>query len=342
MSTRISAAKCKHLQTLSTEGGIIGAAAMDQRGSLKGAISQCKGIAKNEVTDEMMTEFKLSVSKILTPYASAILLDPVWGMPGAEARAPGAGLLLSYEESGYDNTQPGRHCMLLDDKSARRLGELGANAVKILLYYTPFEDPAINEVKHALVERIGDECAANGLPFFLEFVGYDPVGGNEKGLEFARIKPRVVAESMREFSRDRYGVDVLKVEVPVNMAFAEGSEACTGPSAYSKAEALEHFRAAAAAAGRPFIYLSAGVTNNVFIESLEWAAEAGVNFSGVLCGRATWQEAIPIYCEQGTGALEDWLGDRGARNIGRVNTCLERATPWYGFYGASSAEELCG
>lgn len=340
MTHRITAAKRAHLQALSTDNGIIGAAAMDQRGSLKKAIAKGKGIAPDQVTDDMMSEFKLCVSRVLTPHASAILLDPIWGMPGAKARSANAGLLLSYERSGYDNTQPGRLATLIDDLSAKRIGGLGANAVKILLYYTPFEDAAVNEVKHAFIERIGDECAANDLPFFLEFVGYDPVGGNEKGIEFAKRKPEVVAESMREFSKDKYGVDVLKVEVPVNMAFAAGSRACQGPSVYTKAEALEHFRAAAEAAGRPFIYLSAGVTNEVFTESLEWAAEAGVSFSGVLCGRATWQDAIPVYCTQGVSALEDWLGGQGAVNIGEINKRLEAATPWYSFYGADSAEAL--
>ncbi len=340
MTTQLSAEKCAHLQALATDSGIIGAAAMDQRGSLQKAIGKGKGIAPDAVTHDMMSDFKLSVSRMLTPHASAILLDPIWGMPGAEARSSNVGLLLSYEKSGYDNTRPGRMPDLIPDLSVRRIGDLNANAVKILLYYSPFEDAAVNEVKHAFIERIGDECAANDLPFFLEFVGYDPDGGNEKGLDYAMRKPEVVAESMREFSKDRYGVDVLKVEVPVNMAFAEGSRACEGVSAYSKAEALEHFRAAAEAAGRPFIYLSAGVTNEVFTESLEWAAEADVNFSGVLCGRATWQDAIPIYCEQGVAALEDWLGDQGAANIGKINQCLEGATPWYGFYGADSAEAL--
>ena len=340
MTTTISAAKCAHLQALSTEGGIIGAAAMDQRGSLKKAIAKGKGIAPDRVTDDSMSEFKLCVSRVLTPHASAILLDPIWGLPGAEARSADAGLLLSYERSGYDNTQPGRLATLIDDLSVQRIEALGANAVKILLYYSPFEDAEVNEIKHAFIERIGDECAANDIPFFLEFVSYDPAGGNEKGLEFAKCKPEVVAESMREFSKGRYGVDVLKVEVPVNMAFAEGSRACQGPSAYSKSEALEHFRATAEAAGRPFIYLSAGVTNEVFTESLEWAAEAGVNYSGVLCGRATWQDAIPVYCEQGVDALEDWLGGQGVVNIGEINKRLGAATPWYAFYGANSAEAL--
>lgn len=340
MTNRITAAKCAHLQALSTDKGIIGAAAMDQRGSLKKAIAKGKGIAPDQVTDELMSEFKLCVSRVLTPHASAILLDPIWGMPGAQARSENAGLLLSYERSGYDNTQPGRLATLIDELSAKRIGGLGANAVKILLYYSPFEDSAVNDVKHAFIERIGDECAANDLPFFLEFVGYDPTGGNEKGIDFAKRKPEVVAESMREFSKDKYGVDVLKVEIPVNMAFAEGSRACQGPSVYTKAEALELFRSAAEAAGRPFIYLSAGVTNEVFTESLEWAAEAGVSFSGVLCGRATWQDAIPVYCTQGVSALEDWLGGQGVVNIGEINKRLEAATPWYSFYGADSAEAL--
>ncbi len=340
MSIKLSAAKCAHLQALATKRGIIGAAAMDQRGSLKKAIAKGKGIAPDAVTNDMMSEFKLSVSKALTPHASAILLDPIWGVPGARARASNAGLLLSYEESGYDNTQPGRLATLVNDLSVRRISALGANAVKILLYYSPFEDASVNDIKHAFIERIGDECAANDLPFFLEFVGYDPAGGDEKGLDFAKRKPEVVSASMREFSKDRYGVDVLKVEVPVNMKFAQGSRACQGESAYTKAEVMGHFRAAAEAAGRPFIYLSAGVTNEVFTESLEWAAESGVKYSGVLCGRATWQDAIPIYCQQGVAALDDWLGVQGVENIGHINERLEGATPWYAFYGAESADAL--
>ena len=104
-----------------------------------------------------------------------------------------------------------------------RLKEAGADCVKILLYYTPYDPKDVNDKKHAWVERIGDECRANDIPFFLEFVGYEE-GADEKGLEYAKKKPHIVTESMREFSKDRYGVDVLKVEVPVNMKFVEGDE----------------------------------------------------------------------------------------------------------------------
>ena len=61
------------------------------------------------------------------------------------------------------------------------------------------------------------------------------------------------------------------------------------------------------------------MSNDVFSETLELAAESGVKFSGVLCGRATWKDAIPVYAKQGVKALEDWLADQGVKNIENVN-----------------------
>src|SRR6202043_2625099 len=286
---KLTPGKRKGLDAVSDSRGVIGAAAMDQRGSLMSAIAKEKGIDKKAVTKQMMSEFKEAVVRVLTPHASAILLDPEYGLSAAKLRAKNAGLLLAYENSGYDNTRPGRLPDLLDHYSVPRLVAAGADCIKILLYYTPFDPPEVNEIKHAWVERIGGECTAADVPFFLEFVGYEE-GGDEKGIAYARKKPEVVARSMEEFSKPQYGVDVLKVEVPVNMAFVAGAKACKGESAYTRDHAKEQFRRAAAAAKKPFIYLSAGVSNEVFSETLELAAESGVNFAGVLCGRATWKD----------------------------------------------------
>jgi tagatose 1,6-diphosphate aldolase len=336
---KVSPGKQKGLQAVADARGVIAAAAMDQRGSLRSAIAKDKAIDKKDVTAQMMGEFKQAVSRILTPHASAILLDPEYGLAAAKVRAKNAGLLLAYENSGYDNTRPGRLPDLLDHFSVRRLVAAGADCIKILLYYTPFDPPEINETKHAWVERIGAECAAADVPFFLEFVGYEE-GTDEKCIEYARKKPEVVARSMEEFSKPQYGVDVLKVEVPVNMAFVKGTRSSKGESVYTREEAKEHFRRAAAGAKKPFIYLSAGVSNDTFNETLELAAEAGTNFSGVLCGRATWKEGIPVYAKQGLKALEDWLSSQGVANIQNVNARLGAAKPWFGFYGATSAAAL--
>src|SRR6202795_1788126 len=126
------------MKALSNDVGVMSAAAMDQRGSLQKSIAAAKGVDPKQVTDEMMSEFKVAVSKVLTPHASAILLDPEYGLPAARARSSNAGLLLAYENSGYDNTRPGRLPDLLDIWSVRRLVGAGADAIKILLYYTPF------------------------------------------------------------------------------------------------------------------------------------------------------------------------------------------------------------
>jgi tagatose 1,6-diphosphate aldolase len=325
----LSEGKVRHMTKLSNKDGVIAAAAMDQRGSLQKAIAGAKGISSDQVTPEMMTEFKTAVTKILTPHASAILLDPEFGIPAAKARSSNAGLLLAYEESGYDNTKPGRLPDLLPHVSAKRIKDWGANAVKILIYYTPFDDPQVNDIKHAFIERIGAECETNQIPFFLEFVGYDPKGGDEKGLEFAKQKPQVVMGAMQEFSKPQYYVDVLKVEVPINANFVEGSSVYKGQKAYSRSEALDYFRRAAAVAKKPFIYLSAGVSNAQFVESLKMAAEAGTDYSGVLCGRATWKEGIPIYATKGVKALEDWLSAEGVKNIEAVNAAIKPAKPWH-------------
>ena len=162
-------------------------------------------------------------------------------------------LLLAYEESGYDNTRPGRLPDLLPLWSVQRLKAAGADCIKVLIYYTPYDVTAVNEEKHAFIERIGDECRSNDIPFFLEFVGYDAEGGDEKGMEFASKKPDVVAGSMAEFSKDRYGVDVMKVEIPVNMKFVEGTASYQGTKVYTRDEALGLCRKTAEVAQKPFI-----------------------------------------------------------------------------------------
>ena len=334
---QLSQGKTRYLNALSNDHGVIAAAAMDQRGSLRKSIASAKGVPQEQITDDMMSEFKVAVVKVLTPHASAILLDPEFGLRAAKARARNAGLLLAYEESGYDNTQPGRLPDLLPHMSVKRIKDLGADAVKILIYYTPFDKPEVNDIKHAFIERIGGECESYDIPFFLEFVGYDPAGGDEKGFDYAKKKPEIVIKSMEEFGKPQYKVDILKVEVPINAEFVEGSTVFKGKAAYSHKEALDFYRKAADVAQKPFIYLSAGVGNAQFVESLHMAAEAGTDYSGVLCGRATWKDGVPVYAKQGVKALEDWLSNQGVKNINSVNDAIRSAKPWHAKYGAAAA-----
>jgi tagatose 1,6-diphosphate aldolase len=334
---KLTPGKLAGLRAVSDPRGVIAAAAMDQRGSLKKSLAKERGIA--EVPEEALEDFKTQVTSVLTQHASAILLDPEYGLPASKHRN-GKGLLLAYEKTGYDATEAGRLPDLLDHWSVRRLKEAGADCIKILLYYTPMEKSSINDHKHAFIERIGDECIANDIPFFLEFVGYDPHGGDEKSLEYAKKKPDIVTGSMEEFGKEKYGVDVLKVEVPIEMGFVDGTKAFKGTRAYSRAQALEHFRTAASSTHKPFIYLSAGVSNAVFTETLELAGESGAKYNGVLCGRATWKDGIPIYAKEGSKAFRHWLETQGVANIQNVNKALASATPWYDTMGMGRQEAM--
>jgi tagatose 1,6-diphosphate aldolase len=133
---------------------------------------------------------------------------------------------------------------------------------------------------------------------------------------------------MEEFTKPRYGADVLKIEVPIEMAHVEGTKAFRGEKLHTRAEAMELIRAEAALTDKPFIYLSAGVTSQVFLETLELAVESGVHFHGVLAGRATWQDGVPVYAKQGAAALEQWLNATGLENVRNINNVLKFARPW--------------
>jgi tagatose 1,6-diphosphate aldolase len=326
MPIKLTPGKIAGLKAVSDDRGVIAAVAMDQRGLLKNMLARELGVS--EPPAEMMSEFKLLVASTLTKYASSILLDLEYGLEAAK-HINGKGLLLAYEHAGYSPDRPERLPSLRDGWSALRLKEVGASAVKILVYYTPFEKQWVNDQKKAWLERIGAECRAVDMPYFLEFLGYDVHGEGEASIEYARRKPEIVMNSMEEFSKDRYGADVLKVEVPIQMAYVEGTKAFKGQKLHTRAEAMDLIRAAAALTDKPIVYLSAGVSSEVFVETLELAVECGVEFHGVLAGRATWQDGVPVYVNHGASALEEWLNTTGAQNVHNVNKVLKSAHPWY-------------
>lgn len=314
--------KQERLQKLTNENGVVAAMAIDQRGSLKKALTTALG---RDATSEDMESFKSVCVEVLTPHASAVLLDSEFGLPALAMKAAKTGVLLAYEKTGYDATVRGRLPDLLDGYSAARLRDEGADAVKLLVYYDVFDTDEVNNQKRHFIRQVGDECKREEMPFFLEVVSYSETITDEKGLEFAKKKPEMVMGYMREFSDPMYGVDVLKVEIPFTIKYvAESSTFVGGESAYSKEEALEIVRKAAACTTLPFIYLSAGVTIDVFLESLAMVREAGVKYNGVLCGRATWQDGIKAYGSGGVDGLRSWLEDVGVTNIQKVNDELAR------------------
>lgn len=320
---KLSKAKKEAMDRLSTKGGLIEALAIDQRGAMKKMI-KAEG---QEPKDEDIVDFKKLVSKGLTPFSSSILLDPEYGLTAADARDSEAGLLLAYEKTGYDATVPGRLPDLLEEWSVIRLKEKGADAIKFLLYYDVDDDKEINQQKHVFVERLGSECLGEDIPFYLELLSYDKNIEDNKSKEFAKVKPHKVIDMMKEFTKPQYNVDVLKVEVPVNMNYVEGY----GDEAiFTKEEAARYFKEQSEVTELPFIFLSAGVSAQLFQDTLDFASEAGSTFNGVLCGRATWANGVHHFIAEGEEAANKWLETEGKNNIQSLNEVVERtASSWH-------------
>lgn len=289
--------KQKHMEQLSDKNGIISALAFDQRGALKRLMAKYQS---EEPTVSQIEALKVLVAEELTPYASSMLLDPEYGLPATKVLDDNAGLLLAYEKTGYDTSSTKRLPDCLDIWSAKRIKEEGADAVKFLLYYDVDSSDEVNEEKEAYIERIGSECVAEDIPFFLEILSYDEKITDTSGIEYAKIKPRKVIEAMKVFSNPRFNIDVLKVEVPVNMDYVEGF--AQGETAYNKATAAAYFREQDQATLLPYIFLSAGVPAQLFQETLVFAKEAGAR---------------------------QWLRTIGFQNIDELNKILQKtATSW--------------
>ncbi|MCY9806611.1 tagatose 1,6-diphosphate aldolase [Lentilactobacillus senioris] len=331
--------KLNRMQKLTNEDGIIDALALDQRGSLVKMMKQAAADNGKPFSMKMVYDFKKLVSQVLSPISSAILLDAQMGFEGIEAKDPATGLIMSYEQTGYDVDTPGRLPKLIQDQSAQIMVEEGADALKVLLYLNTNDSDEINRTKQAFAQRYGTEALAVDVPTFFEVVTYDDRYASDS-LEFAKEKPKMVIDAMKEFTQDKYHIDVLKMEVPFNPKFVkEWNDG--GEYAYTEEEVKGYLRELSAAATRPFIFLSAGVPTPVFQRELKLAGSVGTRFSGVLSGRATWRDGINVYAKDGEAGLVEWLEHKGTQNVMDLKEILSaNATPWYDMYGGKDEIEI--
>ncbi|OXS78699.1 tagatose 1,6-diphosphate aldolase [Domibacillus enclensis] len=324
---KLSPGKQKGLELISDENHIILATAMDQRGSLGKMIQSYNESLSYE---DGLNLFKEGVSEVLGNHSSSLLLDPEYGWSAARKLNSDIGLIMAYEKTGYDASEKGRLPNLVDDYAVQDLVKEGASALKLLVYYDHHEDEQYNNIKKAFIKRVGDECKQNDLLFILEPVSYSASGLSEKSPGFAKLKPEMIEYFMTEFSKEAYGIDLLKVEVPVSIYNIEGySQYDNYQPVFTKAEAAKHYKNCSDKSRLPFIYLSGGVTNEQFIETLHFAKKAKSEFCGILCGRATWKDGIETFAKEGKEAYYQWLGTKGIENLNKVKESVSAtATPW--------------
>lgn len=289
--------------------------AVDAGSGLGAALQAARGAC---AAPDDLRYFKRAVLTGLGPGATTVLLDCEYG-PGLLADYPaGCAPMLAHEADAYRISGAERITVLPDHLSIADYPALGVRQLKFFMYYAPDDDPALNERKEGLVATLGEQCRSHGLRFLMEPLVYHPTHAPGSAA-FAAVKPELVRRAVQVFSDPRFFADVLKIEVPVDLAFVEGH----GEPQRTRAQAQAACRDVATAAGAvPCVYLSAGVPFERFEAALVLAREAGAGLAGFMCGRALWSDAIGVFGAHGEAALTDWLSGVGRARLTRLIAAL--------------------
>lgn len=279
---KLSIGKLRGLQQVADNNGFLTICAIDHRGALQRAMNEQN---PNEVTYQDMVDFKLDLCQVVAPYASAVLLDPIYGAAQAIAAGilPGhIGLLVSLEKTGYSGEKTARITELLPDWSVKKVKRMGASAVKLLVYFRPdLKEIASRQLD--LIAKVADQCIKEDILLLVEPVSYpvEEVGASVP--KFANMKPELVIETARQITS--LPIDVLKAEFPADIEFEQDEK-----ELLQLCQELDH------ASRLPWVLLSGGADFKTFSKQVEIACKAGA--SGFLAGRALWQEGVQIHSRE--------------------------------------------
>ncbi|MCB9136342.1 MAG: tagatose 1,6-diphosphate aldolase [Anaerolineales bacterium] len=301
--TPLSLGKLRAIQRIASPRNTITTLALDHRQNLRRALNPSQ---PDTVTDADLTCFKLEVAAALADHATSILLDPEYA--AAQAIAAGiipkqTGLVVALEATGYTGDPTARHASILPGWGVAQAKRMGADAVKLLVYYHPDGDTA-PEIE-TFVAQVAADCQMHEIPLMLEPLAYSLT---DQPLPPAE-KRYVVVETARRLTP--LGADLLKAEFP-SAPEAEWADACTEVSEASVC---------------PWILLSGAVEFEVYLRQVETACRAGA--SGIAVGRAVWQEAVEMSPPARAAFLHSTARDR-LNHLTALCTAL--AKPWTEFY----------
>ncbi|MCP5371261.1 MAG: tagatose 1,6-diphosphate aldolase [Hyphomicrobiales bacterium] len=317
---QLSAGKLWSLRRLADPGGRFKMTAVDQRPPFFKLIRDKRATDQVDYAD--VVALKVALARTLAPLSSAMLLDPVWAYPNAiDDVRPSQGLILTLEDHAFDEDAGGRRSRPIGDWSVEKIKRLGADGVKVLIWYRPDADPAVCAHQEAFVEAVGRACAAHDLCFVLELLVYPFAGAaGPDAVDDPAARPGLVVESLRRFTDPRFGVDLFKLESPVAADLVPDPD--RGPGA---ADCQAWFDRMGALTTRPWVMLSAGADMEAFRRILVYAYRAGA--SGYLCGRAIWWRAAQNFPDM--AALERALTDEGIAYMREINALTDDlAAPW--------------
>jgi tagatose 1,6-diphosphate aldolase len=284
--------KTRGLARLADAEGHFRMVALDQRPPMFEAIAQAKKIHRDQVAYADVTAAKRLLVQALAPHSSSMLFDPNFAVPAAIDLLPArCGLIMTLEEHRVEETPGGRKSRVIDNWSVAKIRAMGGDAVKVLAWYRPDADAAVNAHQQRFVREIGEECHRNDIPYVLELLVYPFLGSANHTADYVESPgklPALVIESVREFARPEYGVDLLKLESPLAAnSLPERDGSAAAKAAQREFDAIgelcnQH--------GIPWVLLSGGAAHDKFERVLDYAYAAGAG--GFLAGRTIWLDAV--------------------------------------------------
>lgn len=331
----LSAGKYWGMRRMADGGGRFKMTAVDQRPPIKNLIRERRGT--REAPWEDVAGFKELLIRELQGESSAMLLDPHFAYPrGVTMLNPAIGMILTLEDSIFQETPGGRLSAEIDDWSVEKIKRAGGDAVKVLTWYRPDADPAVCRAQQDFTARIGEACARYDIPFVFELLVYPLPSDAEQTRDYVEMKskrPELVLESVAAFAAPRFGVDLFKLESPI------AAEDVPPPGAEGSADVQRWFDRIGATAGRPWVMLSAGAGMSEFRNVLSYAYRAGA--SGYLAGRAIWLKAFQEFPDW--SAIRSGLRGEAVDYMRGLNQLTDaQARPWHqhSCYGESGPRVL--
>ncbi|MDQ8728471.1 tagatose 1,6-diphosphate aldolase [Bradyrhizobium sp. LHD-71] len=284
--------KNRGLARLADADGHFRMVALDQRPPLFEAIAQAKNITRDQVQYSDVTAAKRLLVEALAPYCSSMLFDPNFAVPAAIDVLPArCGLIMTLEEHRVEETQGGRRSKAIANWSVEKIRAMGGDAVKVLAWYRPDADASVNEHQRRFVREIGQECARYDVPYVLELLVYPFLGSANHTPDYVESPgklPELVIESVREFAKPEYAVDLLKLESPLAAASLPPRDGSAAARAAQKE--FDAIGDICREQGIPWVLLSGGAAREKFERVLDFAYAAGAG--GFLAGRTIWLEAV--------------------------------------------------
>jgi len=332
MTRHLTPGKLWGMRRMADDKGYFKMMAVDQRPPIKNPIAAHYGTKEAPYDD--VARFKALLVETLQAEATAVLMDPHYAIPtGIHLLSPAKGLIVTLEDSVFEDTDDGRLSAEIDNWSVGKIKRMGGDAVKALIWYRPDAAPAVSAAQQDVAKRMGEACAKFDIPFLLELLVYPLAADAHRTGDYIEMKGKNadhVLQSVAEFAKPDYGVDVFKLESPLEADAVPG----VGNEDWESAQAL--FDEMGRLAGRPWVMLSAGAGKDQFRRILTHAYRAGA--SGFLAGRAIWLDAFEKFPDW--AAMQSDLKGEASRYMGELCDLTEsEAQPWarHSSYGDDGA-----